>query len=90
MADIQHGSPVLGGFTHFLQAFVLEINIPNGEDLVDCHDFCFQVRGDREREPDVHPRRIPLHLSLEKTFDTRKFDDLIKPSLDFLSPHAEE
>ena len=48
------------------------------------------MRGDREGEPNVHPRRIPLDRRVEKGIDFGERDDFGKDALDLAARHPEK
>ena len=52
--------------------------VADGEHLVDEQDLRLEVRGDREREPHVHPARVALHRRVEEPLDLGELDDLVE------------
>ena len=52
--------------------------IADGEHLVDDQDLRLQVRRHGEREPHVHPERVPLHRRVEVLLDLGERDDLVE------------
>ncbi len=47
------------------------------------------MRGNRKRQPHVHPARIPLDRSVDECLDASEIDDLIESALDFAFAHPE-
>ena len=75
---------------HFSEALFLKFGIADGQDLIDNQNFRLKVRGDRERKPHVHSRRIMLDRRVEKLFDFGKVNDLIELPADLPLRHAED
>ena len=48
------------------------------------------MRGDCEREPNVHSRRIAFYRRIKEFFDFGKSDDLIELPSNFALRHARE
>jgi len=71
------------------EALLLERAITDGEHFVDQQDVGIEVCGDREAEPDVHARRVPLHRHVDKRCNARKLDDLFELGRDLAAPHAQ-
>ena len=65
---------------HAAQAAALELGVAHGEHLVDQQDVGVEVRGDGERQPQVHARRVPLHRRVEEPLDPGELDDLVEPA----------
>ena len=90
MADEEHGAALLGDVSHLAEALPLEIGIADREDLVDEEDLRLEMRGDGERESEVHPARVALDRSIDELFDLRKGDDLVEFPADLGPAHAED
>ena len=60
------------------------------EHLVDDQDLGLEVRGDGEREADVHPARVPLDRRVDEPLDLGELDDLVELRVDLAPPHAED
>ena len=55
MADIEHGTAFrICCIAHFAEAFLLELHIADGENLVHNHDFAVQMRGNGKRKFNIH------------------------------------
>ena len=90
MAYEQHcPSLAAGDFIHFSKALFLKLGIADCQHLVDNQNLRLEMRGDCERKPDVHSRRIVLDRRIEKFFDFGKGDDLIELLADFPLRHPE-
>src|SRR5213596_2698179 len=48
------------------------------------------MRGDGEREPDVHPGAVALDRRVEKPLDLGERDDFVEPRRHFSLRHAEQ
>ena len=66
---------------HPAEALLLELGVADGEHLVDEQDLRLEVRGDREREPHVHPARVALHGRVDELLDLGELDDLVELAL---------
>ena len=49
-----------------------------------------EVGRDRERQPDVHAARVPLHRRVEEPLDLGEGDDLVELAVDLPAAHAED
>ena len=54
------------GLAHLSQAFLLELGVADGQDLVDEQDLGLQVRGDGEGQAHIHARGITLDWRVEE------------------------
>src|SRR3954469_8550590 len=90
MTDEQHGSPRPCHLVDPGEALVLESAVPDREYLVEQEDLGIEMSGDREREPDVHPGRIPLDGDVDEVADPGEVDDLVELPLGFSARHAED
>ena len=64
------------------EALALELLVADGEDLVEQQHVGVDVRGDREAEPHVHPRRVGAHRQVDVVADARELHDLVHPLAD--------
>ena len=62
-------------------ALALEREVAHCEDLVDDEDVGRQVRGDAERQPRVHARRVALHRRRREPLDLRELHRLLDQAL---------
>ena len=54
VADEEHRAPRTLHFGHATETTALELRVSDREHLVDEQDVRVEMRGDREREPQVH------------------------------------
>src|SRR5689334_19529208 len=78
----EHGAPLAGDLAHLAETLLLEFDVANGEHLIDDENVGFEVRGDGERQPNIHAARVPLNRRIEKTLCPCEFDDGHKLSVD--------
>ena len=64
------------------EALALELLVADGEDLVEEQHVGVDVRGDREAEPHVHPRRVGANRQVDVVADAGELDDLVHPLAD--------
>ena len=89
MGDEHHRPPLRLEGIHLVETFPLELQVADGEHLVDRHDLGLEMRGDGEREPKIHSGRVALHGRVEEPSDTRELDDFLEAPLDLTTTHAE-
>ena len=91
MADVEHGAAVLvGDIAHFAQAFLLELHVAHGQDLVHDHDLAVQMGSDGEGQLDEHAAGIALDGGVDEVAALRKFDDLGQFGVDLGLGHAQD
>ena len=90
MADEDDGASVPRDVAHLAEALLLELDVADGEHLVDEEDLGLEVRGDGEREPHLHPARVALDRSVEEALDTGELDDVVEPPRDLRAAHPED
>ena len=79
MADEENRAPLARRHVlHLAEAFLLELGVADGQDLVDDQDLGFEMCGNRESKTHVHSRRIVLHRSVKEFFGLGERHDLIK------------
>ena len=83
-----HRAPAARDLAHLAEALPLELGVTDSQHLVHHEDLGFQVRGDRECEPYIHPTRVALHRRIEKAFHLGEGDDLVEAGRDLTAPHA--
>ena len=59
------------------EALALELLVADGEHLVEQQHVGLDVRGDREAEPHVHPRRVRAHRQVDELLELGERDDLV-------------
>ena len=75
---------------HSSQALFLEIDIADGQHLVDDQDLRLQMRGNSKGEPHIHARAVALDRRVEKFLDLGKGDDLVELRPDLRPRHAQD
>ena len=90
MRDEENGPPGVAELLHAPEAAPLELGVADGEHLVDEQDLGLEVRGDGEREPDVHAARVPLHRRVDEPLDAGELDDVVEALLDLPALHPED
>jgi len=89
MAHKQHGAPLLGNVAHFPQALALKIRVADSQHFIHHQNLRFQMRRDRESEPQVHAAGIAFDRSVNELSDFRKIDNFIKAGQYFFAGHAQ-
>ena len=82
--------PLSLDLAHLAEAAPLELDVADGEDLVDQEHVGLQVGGDGEAEPQVHARRVALHRRVHEPLEPGEGDDLVEPLADLASGHPED
>src|SRR5438067_1399663 len=90
VGDEEDGPARIADALHLPETLALELGITDGEYLVNQQDLRLEVRGDGEREPHVHPARVPLDRRADVVLDPRELDDLVEPARDLGAPHAQD
>src|SRR5580700_373107 len=73
---------------HFPKALLLKLAVANCENLVDDQDLRVEMRGNRERKPNIHTAAISLHGHINEPLDAGKIDDFIEVSIDLATGHT--
>ena len=60
MRDEKNRAALLTDLVHLVEALLLEGGIADRQHLVHHQNLRLEMRGHREREPDVHSTRVPL------------------------------
>ena len=68
---------------HLSKASFLKIMVADSQDLIDDKNLRLEMRGNREREPHIHPAAIIFDRRIEEFLDFGKSDDLVEFSADF-------
>ena len=89
VADQDDGAAGAGHVAHLAQAFLLEIDVANGEHLVHQKNLRFEMGGDGKGEADVHTGGIMLHGCVDEFFELGESNDFIKFACDFALGHAQ-
>ena len=90
MADEQHGASLLGHVAHFAEALLLEFRVADGQHFVHYEDFRFEVRRDRERQPQVHARGVAFDGRVNILGYFGEIHDLIEFGVNLSALHAED
>ena len=72
------------------EALLLEVGVPDGQDLVDEKDVGIEVGSDGEAEADLHAARVVLHLAVDGVRDLGELDDGVEALVDVAARQAEE
>jgi hypothetical protein len=75
---------------HPPEALALEGHVADGEDLVDEQHLGLEVRGDGEREAEVHAGRVVLHRRVGELRHLGEGEDLVELARDVGALHAED
>ena len=90
MTDEEHGPAAAGDLLDAGVALRLEGRVADSEHLVEQQDLRIEVRRDREREPDLHSRRVALDRDVDEVADPGELDDLVELPLRLGARHAED
>src|SRR5919201_1634999 len=88
--DEEHRPSSAAEVLHPAEAALLELGVADGKHLVHEQDLGLEVRRNREREPDVHAARVPLHRRVDELLDAGELDDVAELALDLAALHAED
>src|SRR5438128_3345039 len=89
MSDKDDGPTGFGYVAHLAETFLLEIDVPDGQNFVHEKDFGFQVGGNGKGETDVHAAGVVLHGRINEFLQLCESHDLVKFGGDFAFAHAE-
>lgn len=89
MAHEENRPPRPRDRVHLPKASLLEVEVPDGEDLVHDQNLRLEERRYREGEAKVHPARVPLHRRVDEPLHLGERDDLGELRRDFPPPHPE-
>src|SRR5438105_3830016 len=78
MCDEQDGLPTPSELGEFVEAFVRESFVTDGEYLIDEQHVGIHVNRYREPETHVHPGGVGLDRCIDKVAKLREVDDLVK------------
>lgn len=87
--DEQDRHPAGAEIVDTAETLRLELRVAHGEHLVDQEHVRLEMRGDREPQPHVHARRVPLDRRVEERLDPRELDDARQLRRDLPLAHAE-
>src|SRR5829696_381459 len=88
MAHEKDRAPLARDGVHATEAFLLEGEVADREDLVDDQDLGPQMSGDGECQAQAHAARVTLHRRIHELLDLCKGDDLVKLGSRFRALHA--
>jgi len=89
MGNEDDGAAGAGDVAHFAEAFLLEVEVADGENLIDEENFRLEMGGDGERQADVHAGGVVLDGRVDESFQFGEGDDFIELALDFRFPHSQ-
>ncbi len=90
MGDEDDGAAGAGDVTHLSEAFLLEIDIANGEDFIDEENFRLEMGGDGKGQADVHAGGVVLDGSVDEFFELGEGHDFVEFAGDFALAHAQD
>src|SRR6266404_2967211 len=90
MGDEDDGATGAGDVAHFTEAFLLEIDVADGEDFIDEENFRLEMGGDSKGEADVHAGGVVLDGRVDEFFEFGEGHDFIEFAGDFGFAHAED
>src|SRR6476620_10558055 len=90
MAHEQHRSPAARNFGHLPQALFLEIDIADGQHLVDHKYLWLQMRRDSKGKAHIHSAGVALDRRIEKLLHLGEGDDFVELAPDLGMRHAED
>ena len=88
--DEEDRDPLFLELQHPLDAALLKPHVADAEHLVDQEDVGLEVRGDREPETRVHPRRVALHRRVDELRQAGELDDLVELPRDLAALHVQD
>src|SRR5260370_5257726 len=88
MGDEDDGAAGAGDVTHFAEAFLLEVDVTDGENFVNEEDFRLEMSGDGEGQSDVHSAGIMLDGRVDEFVDFGERYDFVELSVDLSLTHA--
>jgi len=90
VADEQDGASLTRNVAHLADALLLECLITHGKHFIDEQDLRLQVRGDGEREAEIHAARVVLHRGVDELLHLCERDDLIELPRRVGARHSED
>src|ERR1700735_4135691 len=78
MTDEKDRPSTLRKAPHFSKALLLKSRITHCEHFIYDQNLWFEMRSDRERESNIHARRISFHRRVEEFFNFRERHNLIE------------
>jgi hypothetical protein len=76
--------------THFSQAFFLEGDVADRQDLIDQERFRLHVSRDGEGQPHLHSGAVMFQRGIDEILNFGEGDDPIEFPVDFFFAHAED
>src|SRR6056297_1304885 len=90
MGDEENRATGAGDVLHFAEAPFLKFNVTYREDFIDNQDLRTEMSSDSKTEADGHPGGVTLYRRIDKSFHSRKLNDLIKTFGHLLSRHPQD
>ena len=90
MGDEHDRPPLVLELLDPVEALALEPLVPHGQDLVDDEDVGVDVDRHGEAQPDVHPRRVELHLVVDELLELGEGHDLVEDLVDVAPRQPEQ
>src|SRR5712691_3675687 len=90
VTDEKYRSTAGAHVAHFAETFLLKAGVANREDFVHQQDLRFKKRRNRKRQALVHAAGVALDRGVDKAFDFREGNDLVKLASDFAPLHTQD
>ena len=90
VADVEHRAAAAGNVGHLVQAFLLESQVANGQNLVTDQDIRRQVCRHGKAELDKHAGGIALDGGINEAVNLGEFHDLVHLFGNFCAAHAQD
>ena len=89
MADEHDRTAVVSELVDLAVALDREVEIADGEHLVDEHHVGLRVDGDGEPQPREHAAAVRANRRVDEVSDLAELDDLLEPPCDLALPQPE-
>src|SRR5205823_14048434 len=90
MAHENNGASALGHVAHLAETFFLEVDVADGQNLIDEKNFRLEMGGDGEGQADVHAGGVVLNGGVNEFFELGEGHNLIEFADDFALAHAKD
>src|SRR5258707_5943061 len=90
MGDEDDGTAGVRHVAHFAQAFLLEVDVADGEHFVYQKNLRLEVGGNAEGEADIHTRGVMFDRSVDEFLDFGEGYDFVELAVDLSLAHAQD
>ena len=90
VADEEDGPATRLDLAHLPEALALELDVADGQHLVDEQDLGLHVGGDGEAEAQVHARAVALDGRVHEPLEAGELDDRVELTSDLAAAHPED